>query len=89
MIAPSFVVFFPLLEIRRASGMGCAGRELCDVLAGAFRSPRGSLRSPVRSRTEPLRSVSSICLRTFHYHKETHLALHGYGDRSALPCSTL
>ena len=34
------------------------GREDAEVLAGAFRRPRGSFRAPVRRRTEPRKSVS-------------------------------
>jgi hypothetical protein len=53
MIAPSFVNFLPRVGFQNTELM-VEGMEEAEVLAGAFRRPRGSLRLPVRRRTDPV-----------------------------------
>lgn len=76
-IAPSFVVFLLVCcDCRRMERGGCTGNELWDVLAGAFRRPSGSLRFPVRRRTEPANVSAGFeqCCPI----KLAHQALHEY-----------
>jgi len=57
MILPSAVVFFASSGgggIGAAAGDSPVGIEECDVLAGALRRPRGSLRSLAKSKTDPM-----------------------------------
>lgn len=77
MMAPSFVVFLLFTcGCRRMEREGCDGNELWDVLAGAFRKPSGSLRFPVRRRTEPA-NFSPYFESSCHM-KSTYQALREY-----------
>jgi hypothetical protein len=64
MIAPSFVFFLSSIECEglRDTKIGYGdGRDELEVRAGAFRRPRGSLRSPARSKTDPFERQLEIC----------------------------
>jgi len=64
MIAPSFVFFLSSIECKglRDIDVGYGdGRDEQEVRAGAFRRPRGSLRWPARSKTDPVERQLEIC----------------------------
>lgn len=78
MIAPSFVFFLSSIECEGLWDIEVGygdGRDELEVLAGAFRRPRGSLRSPVRSKTDPVEKQSEICPKGWNGNHETPMRM--------------